>query len=237
VNKSTLMTMAFLLFMESTQAATLTRRAFITGGGGGRGKCTLEVDVDGAAEVEVAGDTGHLRTLSGRTAVWRRFQCNVPLPRMADDFRLIGVDGRGSVQLTRDPRTNGGRAVVHINDPKGGREGYTFDLQWREPRGGGWNAGPPAPPSFPGNGPGWGGGFPMDRAIGLCQDSVTDRLNRDGYPYINFESTIPDDNPGRRDWITGTLSAKHRFGNARFSFACSVDFSSGRLRSVDVRRR
>jgi hypothetical protein len=41
------------------------------------------------------------------------------------------------VELVRDPSTNGGVAVVRIQDTKGGREGYTFDLEWR----GGSNAG------------------------------------------------------------------------------------------------
>ncbi|MGH9591753.1 MAG: hypothetical protein ACRD5L_01585, partial [Bryobacteraceae bacterium] len=40
-------------------------RARITGGGGDRGLCTVVVDVDGSAEVEIRGDTGRLRTLSG----------------------------------------------------------------------------------------------------------------------------------------------------------------------------
>jgi len=211
------------------------RRATITGGGSGeRGKCTMEVVVDGAAEVEVSGDTGRLRTLSGQKAFWRRFQCTEPLPFNPGDFRFIGVDGRGSVRLLRDPRNNRGDAVVRIDDPRGGREGYTFDFQWRGSGRGGWPPAPPQPP--PGRGPGRGG-FPMAKAIRLCQDSVTDRLNRDGYPYVTFERTIPDDSPGRSDWVVGTVSGRNRFATTRFSFSCSVDFGSGIVRSVDIRRR
>ena len=113
--------------IQPLSAAGASRRATIVGGG--NGKCTIEVNVDGSAEVEIFGDTGQLTTFSGREAIWRRFQCSAPLPPNPGDFRLIGVDGRGRVQLVRDPRNNRGRAVVRIDDPNGGREGYTFDLQ------------------------------------------------------------------------------------------------------------
>src|SRR3954453_1948090 len=76
-------------------AVVQNRRANITGGGGDGGKCTIEVDVDDVAEVEVYGDQGLLRTLSGGPANWRRFQCTSPIPRNVGDFRFRGVDGRG----------------------------------------------------------------------------------------------------------------------------------------------
>jgi hypothetical protein len=210
-------------------ANPVSRRATITGGGG-NGRCTIEVSVDHAAEVEISGDTGLLTTTAGQPAAWRRFQCNAPLPRNPVDFRFGGTNGRGSVRLVQDPRSAGGRALVQISDPQAGRASYTFDLQWRGPGGGGGGGGwAPGPPH--------GGGFPMAKAIQICQDSVTDRLNRDGYSYVNFERTIPDNNPGRNDWVTGRVSAKRGFGATRFSFSCSVDFRSGRVRSVDVSRR
>lgn len=107
------------------------RRASITGDRGDNGKCTIEVDVDDAAEVEIWGDQGRLITVSGQPSEWRRFQCSEPLPRDPGDFRFRGIDGRGRVNLLRDPRNNRGVAVVRIDDTKGGREGYTFDLEWR----------------------------------------------------------------------------------------------------------
>jgi uncharacterized protein YfkK (UPF0435 family) len=39
------------------------------------------------------------------------------------------VDGRGRQELVRDPR-NGGAAVVRIEDPDNGSEGYTFNVSW-----------------------------------------------------------------------------------------------------------
>lgn len=120
-------------------ASVMERRASISGKGGDQGKCTIEVDVDGSAQVEISGERGRLKTLSGQPSEWRRFDCTGPLPQNPLDFRLHGIDGRGRVQLLQEPRFNRGVAVVGIDDPKGGREGYTFDLEWRGGSGGGNN--------------------------------------------------------------------------------------------------
>lgn len=160
------------------QGAALTRRA-TPSGRGGDGKCTIEVDVDDAAEVEVSGDVGVLRTLEGQTAVWRRFECNGPLPSNPGDFRFRGIDGRGNVYLVRDPRSSRGRAVVRIEDPKGGREGYTFDLEWRGSTGGVWrdDDGPP-PLGRYGGGRDGGAYSPASRAIRICEEAVVSRIRR-----------------------------------------------------------
>jgi hypothetical protein len=105
--------------------------AQIRGGGGDRGKCTIEVNVDGVAEIEIRADEGRMRTLSGAASTWRRMECTEPLPENPLDFHFSGVDGRGSQKLLRDPASNRGTAVVRIEDPQGGREGYTFDIEWR----------------------------------------------------------------------------------------------------------
>jgi DUF3011 family protein len=118
-------------WLASAQGPESVRRATLTGRGGDSGKCTIEVDVSEIAEIEVSGDTGRLRTISGPPARWRRFECSGPLPRNPADFRFKGVDGRGRVALVRDPRETRGVAVVRIEDRQGGREGYTFDLEWR----------------------------------------------------------------------------------------------------------
>ena len=110
---------------------TQSIRASIRGGGSSdSGKCTAELEVDGAAEVSISGDTGRVPTISGQPAVWRRLECTSPMPSNVGDFRFSGVDGRGSQNLLRDPRQNRGVAVVRIDDPQGGREGYTFDIEW-----------------------------------------------------------------------------------------------------------
>ena len=125
-------THSLLTFAAISTAALYAQpfRAQIAGGGGDRGKCTIEVVVDGAVEIEVRGDSANMRNLSGRPPQWRRFVCNAPMPSNPDDFRFAGVDGRGRQTLVRDPR-GGGPAVIRIEDPDNGSEGYTFDLFWR----------------------------------------------------------------------------------------------------------
>lgn len=116
--------------LVSGPAFAQMRRAAITGGGNfDRGNCTIEVVVDGAADVEIRGDTAILRNFSGQPPQWRRFECTGVMPPNPAGFRLAGVDGRGRQQLLRDPR-EGGTAVVRIEDPDHGAEGYTFDIMW-----------------------------------------------------------------------------------------------------------
>jgi len=111
-------------------AQTFERRAtYKFGGDPNRGKCTIEVVVDGAADVEIRGDNALLRNLSGQPPQWRRFECTGPMPANPANFRFAGVDGRGRQTLIRDPR-NGGVAVVRIEDKDNGSEGYTFDVFW-----------------------------------------------------------------------------------------------------------
>jgi hypothetical protein len=65
------------------------------------------------------------------------------MPANPANFRFAGVDGRGRQTLARDPRNNGGAAVVQIDDSQGGAEGYTFDLFWgnEPPNSGGFQGG------------------------------------------------------------------------------------------------
>ncbi len=89
--------LAMLITLSSlapaVQAQVQRMRASIRGGSEGR--CVFEVDVDGAAEVEIHGDTGVLRTLQSRPAVWRRLECSQPLPNNPGDFRFNTTSGRG----------------------------------------------------------------------------------------------------------------------------------------------
>jgi hypothetical protein len=99
-------------------------------GGGGAGKCTFEVVIDGAADVEIRGTEGRLRWRGGGGMSWRRLDCNQPLPRNPNNFRFQGIDGRGSQSLLRSPNSNNGVAVIHVDDPQKGSEGYTGDIMW-----------------------------------------------------------------------------------------------------------
>jgi hypothetical protein len=100
-------------------------------GGGDEGKCTIELVVDQLAEVEIRGRSASVRTLRGSPSSFRRFECNRELPSRPFQFRFAGVDGRGRQSLVRSPE-RGGAAVIRIEDSRGGSEGYTFDIFWRE---------------------------------------------------------------------------------------------------------
>ena len=224
-------------------AQQLTRQAEITGNAVD-GKCTIEVDVDGSAEVEVQGNTGRIRNLSGQRAAWRRFVCNGQMPQNPGDFRFRGIDGRGHVQLVQDPRQNGGRVVFRIDDPKGGREGYTVDLEWRGSGGSQWNN----QDNRGWNGPGnnnryyepngrWNANGTAE-AVRVCESAAADRIRGEGFRNISFRNVVPDNNPGRNDFVTGTAMAgkgKKQL-NKEFVFSCSVNLVDGNVRSIDVRR-
>lgn len=222
--------------------AEFARTANITGSRGDRGKCTIEVVVDGAADVEIRGDRGIIRTLSGQRASWRRMECSEPLPNNPVDFRFSGIDGRGRQTLVRDPGNNRGVAVVRIEDPKGGSEGYTFDLEWRGGYGGGNGGGYPGGgggrPPYPGGGGGGGGwgSFPggARQAIRVCEDEARRQILDRGFNDVNLYDSRVDDGPGRNDWVVGNARARGRGRDRSFRFSCQVNLQNGKVRSVRV---
>lgn len=279
MNKLYLISFASFIWTVTGTAQQITRRAEITGNAVD-GKCTIEVIVDGAAEVEVQGDVGRIRNLSGQPAVWRRFVCNGRMPSNPHDFRFRGIDGRGDVRLLQDPRQSGGRIVFRIDDPQGGREGYTVDLEWRGSNGGQWNNQDNRgwrDPDYRGDSRDLDqrnqGNREVDRrnqsnrdldqrnqadrrdsryydnrgrwnpegaarAIQVCQDAVVERIESDGYRNVTFRNVIPDDNPGRFDFVNGFATAKLAwFRSVGFQFSCSVNLANGNVRSLDVTRR
>src|SRR5262249_47300311 len=79
----------------SMSAQSFQRRAVFVGGGGTDwGRCTVDVVVDGAADVEIRGDTALLRNLSGQAPQWRRFECTSMMPPNPGRVRFTG-EGRG----------------------------------------------------------------------------------------------------------------------------------------------
>ena len=204
------------------QAQAISQRAVITGGGSrGEGKCTIEVNVDTAAQVEVRGDTAFVRTLRGQPAELRRFQCNIPMPVNPAGLRFQGVDGRGRQQLVRDNR-NTGAVVVYIEDPDNGREGYTFDLVWPTgfssgPYGGDPRYGQPYP-----NGPVGGGNPPQQ---GYPQNYPPQNYPPQNYPPAqNYPDGRYDDHrnggfrPGfnQRDAVEACEDTVRRQANERY---------------------
>jgi hypothetical protein len=157
MKKNFFLAATILALTGAASAQSFPRRASMTNHASGDSeKCTIEVVVDGAAEVEIQGDTAMLRNVSGQPPQWRRFECSAPMPPDPANFRFQGVDGRGRQQLIRDPR-GGGPAVVRIEDPDNGSEGYTFDITWtngayRPPITSVPLPPPPPPPPYPGGG-------------------------------------------------------------------------------------
>ena len=269
-------------------AQNFQRQANITGGGSpDRGKCTIEVVVDGVAQIEIRGANATIRNLSGQPAQWRRFECTGVMPTNPADFRFQGVDGRGRQTLVRDPR-QGGVAVVEIEDKEGGAQGYTFDVIWDSRGGGNYNpgVGNNAPvyrdnrsdPNQPGyrndpNQPGYrpedrnrddryrgddrnrygdedgyrpnsrdtdyyrryGHGFRVQEATRVCeQEIMRQAAQRFRATDIHIERTRIDDQPGREDWIVGTIDVHRGPRFDLYRFACSVNFENGRVRTAQL---
>ncbi len=230
---------AFVAMAGTLSAQGFQRRANLTGGGNvGGGQCVVEVVVDGAAEVEIRGDSAMLRNLSGQSPQWRRFECTSAMPANPGFFAFRGTDGRGNQELVRDPR-NGGVAVVRIEDPEGGAGVYRFNLEW--------NAG-----GYPG-GQGnyrrndWGNDrnrsdngyyrqFTQQDALRVCQDSVREQaMSRFHTGNIQFRTRAETDG-NRPDIVSGTLDIHNRdYGrDDTYHFSCSVDYQTGRVRSTQI---
>jgi hypothetical protein len=215
---------AFSALAAAAADQVYRRSAMVRGGGGPGGRCTVEVVVDGAAEVDIRGASATLRNLSGQPPQWRRFECTSPLPANPVDFRFSGVDGRGRQELIRDPR-NGGAAVVRIEDPDNGAEGYTFDLTWGDR---GWQE----------RDRGLGSSDrPGREALRSCQRAVEQKIRHQGYQGVEFQSIRVDDRPGRSDMIIGSARGNGEYRLVPFDFSCAVDLRSGEIRSVVVRGR
>jgi hypothetical protein len=81
----------------------------------------------------------------------------------------------------------------------------------------------------------YGHPFATDEAVRVCQQSVADQASRRfGTNNIHFHGTRIDDNPGRQDWVTGTMDVHRGAREERFHFSCSVNFNNGRVRSAEI---
>ncbi len=141
------------------------------------GRCTFEVEVDGAAHLEIHGDQADLITTSGQPARWRRLECTSMMPSHPANFQFRGIDGRGSQRLIREPNSSGGVAVILIEDPKAGSEGYTGEISWHGGRNffggaGNWGAGPEYRPQY--SRPEWEHRINRADAANICRNQVAD---------------------------------------------------------------
>jgi len=253
-------------FAATLCAQGMQRQATMVGGGNpNSGKCTIEVVVDGGAQVEIRGTSATLRDLNGQQPQWRRFECTGAMPSNPANFRFQGIDGRGRQTLTRDPR-NGGVAVVQIQDSSSGAEGYTFEITWGDARGdvrGNYGDTPQYQNNGqyrdrreyegnqswgePGYRPNWresqyyreyGHGFGTDEAITVCRNAIYEEARRRfGTADVHILRTRIDDNPGRNDRVLGSIDVHPNRPGQVFHFSCSVNFDSGRVRSAQIDER
>ena len=207
-------------------AQTEQRRATMTGAGGvDEGKCTIEVRVDSAAQVEIRGDRGVLRTVSGQPARWVRFECNGVMPANPADFAFRGVDGRGRQTLLDDPRNNRGVAVIGLEDRDGGAEGYTFDIVWQ----GG---------SAFGAQPQWGRSdryAGSDTTTSACESALAERAYQQyGSRDIRIRQMDTAETAGRRETVSGIVEVRNGNRAGSYRFSCLVNTNNGRVRSVEI---
>jgi len=203
--------------------AQIQQRARMVGGGNpAGGRCTVEVVVDGSADIEIRGDVANVRDLSGRQPQVRRFECTGMMPANPVDFRFRGIDGRGRQSLVRDPR-NGGVAAIRIEDPQGGAEAYTFEITWSN---GGLDQG-----RFGDRDRRLDGAFDANRVVQECQQAIR-RESRDRYNTANVEfrdARVEED----RDFVRGRVDVVQGGGHEQhFQFACALNRQTGEIRSV-----
>jgi hypothetical protein len=77
--------------------------------------------------------------------------------------------------------------------------------------------------------------FTAEQAIRVCREEVRQRaFDRFGRADIVFRRINIDDNPGRNDWVIGTMEVNRGRRSELFRFACSVNFDNGRVRSAQI---
>jgi len=238
VNRSVRLARGFIalagfVFLAVSAWAQATITAQVTGGGGS-GKCTFEVRVDGVADVQIRGNQGYLQTKAGAPAQWVRLKCNQPLPRNPNNFRFAGVDGRGKQYMLRNPAQNNGVAVIRVEDPKGGYEGYTGDIMWNGGNnnggnwnggwwnddwngGGGWGGGG-------GGGNNWGNGNWNKNLVPNCQNAIRRKIQQDaGGASVSFNGSPKLNQAASFVMVDGTGYGRANNGSQRtFTYRCTM---------------
>jgi len=78
-------------------------------------------------------------------------------------------------------------------------------------------------------------GFTVSEAVRVCQQEVVRQAKqRFRASDIHFERTTIDNNPGRQDWVLGSVDVHRGSRGETYGFSCSVDFDSGRVRSAQL---
>jgi hypothetical protein len=184
---------------------------FVGSSAADQGRCTVDLVIDGSAEVELQGAGAYLRLLSGPQPQWRRFDCTGVMPEDPMDFQFRALSGRGAQKLIHDPR-NGGPAVVLIKDPKKGSGRYSFDITW--------SAGTPFSSS----------------AVRACENTVKLEAYQLFYGRdVAVHITKSVNRPGPKDLIYGTVDIRGPYTpDMRYAFSCVVNYGSGRVLQAGI---
>ena len=227
MNVRALATVTVLAATAGTLAAQeYGRRATITGGGRDGGRCTIAVLVDGTSEVEIRGDRVMLRDISGHTPEVKQFECTSPMPLHPENFAFRTNEGRGHMDMVRDPR-DGESAVVRIEDREGGPGLYRFSLVWGRDNGDPRMTHPDERH------------FTQRDALKVCQDSIRDQAMQQFHAgNIQFRTTAETDGD-RPDVVSGNLEIHNRDTgrDETYHFSCSVDYGAGRVRDSHIEPR
>lgn len=228
----------------AANAASMERHAELAGAPpDAAGKCTIEVEIDVRAEVQIQDESALLRNLGGKRPEWKRFQCTNPMPLHPAGFRLTKVAGRGRIKLTVDP-SNGDPATVLLEDPDTGTGIYIFDISWTAPKEGKplvayakAKAKDPEVDRKPVRAPerGFVTPFEPDEALRACEDAAIDRaLERYHAQAVTIRKSAIDTAPDRNEWVLGTLETRRGKDWDTFRFTCNADFRTRNVRSVTL---
>ncbi|MCU0245079.1 MAG: hypothetical protein MUC42_00805 [Bryobacter sp.] len=210
------------------------------------GKCTIRVRVDNQVEVNLRGERIGVKVLAGNPSRDEGSECNAPLPRNGvRNFRFKGIDGRGEVRLLQEPSSsNRWTAVVGIRDPKGGEEGYTFQLTWDHDGSGGWGGSGGSWDDWNnwggsgGSGGNWGGSGGswgneqwmtssyQSTARRVCENEIRSRTGADR---VLFTRTDFFSAGNWRVGLRGDGNAYRGSERRNFSYECSIDPRSSRV--------
>jgi hypothetical protein len=84
----------------------------------------------------------------------------------------------------------------------------------------------------------YGHGFAVEEAIRVCKEAVTRQAaRRFRSSDMHFLRTAIDDNPGREDWVIGSVDVHRGPREEQYGFSCSINFDNGQVRTAELDAR
>lgn len=194
------------------------------------GRCRVRVRIDDEADVELRGDTIRIHVIKGGPGRDEGTECNAPLPTSGNitNFRFRGIDGRGTPRLVQEPAArNQYVAVVNIQDPRGGSEGFTYELTWNWDGQGGGSGGSGGGGFFPGG--------PSDQAVveRACLSELRNRLGREQRLSVqSLFDTRRETAFGGRDILAGSMNLLRNQQRETGTFRCTFYARDNRVEDV-----